>query len=68
MTNVPELFPKQRIVLNLLLDGLDRKSIASHMGISKNTVAAYAREVYRHFGVHSQPQLIRRFFNPVDQP
>jgi DNA-binding CsgD family transcriptional regulator len=63
---VPELFPKQRIVFNLLLDGLDRKSIASHMGISQNTVAGYAKDVYRHFGVNSQPQLIRRFFTPTD--
>lgn len=58
----PELSPKQRIVLNLLLDGLDRKSIAAHLGISANTVAAYARDVYRHFGVNSQPRLMRKFF------
>lgn len=62
---VPHLFPKQRIVFNLLLDGLDRKAIAGHMGISENTVAAYVRDVYRHFGVNSQPQLIRRFFTPA---
>jgi DNA-binding CsgD family transcriptional regulator len=60
---VPTLFPKQRIVFNLLLDGRDRKTIAAHMAISENTVAGYARDIYRHFGVNSQPQLIRRFFN-----
>lgn len=59
---VPQLFPKQRIVFNLLLDGLDRKAISGHMGVSENTVAGYARDVYRHFGVNSQPQLIRKFF------
>ena len=48
-----------------LMSGLDRKSIAAHLGISANTVAGYAREVYRHFGVNSQPQLIRRFFTPT---
>ncbi len=61
----PELFPKQRIVLNLLLDGLDRKSIATNLDISENTVAGYAKDVYRHFGVHSQPQLMRKFFDPA---
>jgi DNA-binding CsgD family transcriptional regulator len=61
---VPTLFPKQRIVFNLLLDGRDRKTIAAHMAISENTVAGYARDIYRHFGVNSQPRLIRRFFNP----
>ena len=59
--NVPELFPKQRIVLNLLLDGLDRKTIAANLGISENTVAGYAKDVFRHFGVNSQPQLMRKF-------
>ncbi|MEP3214028.1 MAG: LuxR C-terminal-related transcriptional regulator [Luteolibacter sp.] len=57
----PSLFPKQRIALNLLLEGLDRKTIAAGMGISENTVAGYAKDVYRHFGVNSQPQLMRKF-------
>jgi hypothetical protein len=59
---VPKIFPRQRLVLNLLLDGLDRKRIATHMGITENTVAGYAKDVYLHFDVHSQPELMRKFF------
>lgn len=59
--NVPSLYPQQRVVLNLLLDGMDRKQIAEHTALSENTVAGYARDIYRHFGVHSQTQLMRKF-------
>lgn len=31
------------------------------MGIAENTVAGYAKAVYRHFGVNSQPQLMSKF-------
>lgn len=57
----PSLFPKQRITLNLLLEGLNRKTIAERMGIAENTVAGYAKDVYRHFRVNSQPQLMSKF-------
>lgn len=58
---VPDLAPRQRVVLNLLLDGRDRKTIADHLKISENTVSGYIKEVYRHFGVNSQVSLIRKF-------
>ena len=58
---VPKLFPQQRVVMNLLLDGMDRKSIALSMDISENTVAGYIKDIYRHFDVHSQAQLMRKF-------
>jgi DNA-binding CsgD family transcriptional regulator len=58
---VPQLFPQQRVVLNLLIDGMDRKTIATTMGLSENTIAGYTKDVYRHFDVHSQPQLMRKF-------
>ncbi len=60
---VPRLYPQQRIVLNLLLQGGDRKSIASQLGISPNTVSGYVKEIYQHFKVNSQPELMRKFFN-----
>ena len=59
---VPRLYPQQRIVLNLLLDGLDRKSIAEHLGISIHTVSGYCKEIYRHFEVNSQAALMARFY------
>lgn len=58
---VPQLQPRQRIVLNLLMEGHSRKAIADQLGISENTVAGYARDVFAHFGVHSQVELIRHF-------
>jgi DNA-binding CsgD family transcriptional regulator len=58
---VPQLFPQQRVVLNLLIDGMDRKTIATTMGLAENTIAGYTKDVYRHFDVHSQPQLMRKF-------
>ncbi len=60
--SVPELTPRQRTVLNLLLDGWSRKQIAAHLDITLNTVQGYAKELYRHFGVNSHPKLMRRFF------
>lgn len=58
---VPKLYPRQRTVLNLLLDGLGRKQIAGHMGISENTVSGYTKDVYQHFGVSSHAELMHRF-------
>lgn len=60
---VPQLFPQQRVVLNLLLDGMDRKSIAASMDIAENTVAGYVKDIYRHFKIHSHAQLMRKFLS-----
>ena len=59
--SVPNLSPRLRTVLVLMLDGHDRKRIAGLLGISPYTAAEYMRGVYRHFGVSSQLELIRRF-------
>jgi DNA-binding CsgD family transcriptional regulator len=58
---VPQLYPRQRIILNLLLDGISRKQIAAQLEISENTVSSYIKEVYQHFGVHSHVELMRKF-------
>lgn len=60
---VPKLSPRQRRVLNLLLDGFSRKHVADRLKISENTVAGYAKEVYRHFGVNSQAELMHKFLS-----
>ena len=49
------------MVLNLLLDGLGRKKIAQHLEITENTVAGYVKDIYNHFGVRSQPELMQKF-------
>lgn len=59
--SVPQLFPQQRVVLNLLIDGQSRKAIAEHMELSENTVSGYAKDVFRHFDVHSQAELMKKF-------
>lgn len=61
--SVPQLFPRQRVVLNLLLDGLGRKQIAYNLEITENTVAGYVKDLYRHFGVRSQPELMNKFLS-----
>lgn len=60
---VPELSPRQRMVLNLLLDGMSRKEMASVLGIAENTVSGYAKDVYRHFEVNSHVDLMKKFLH-----
>ncbi len=55
------LNPRQRTILHLLVQGFSRKTIASDLGIALNTVRGYVKEIYRHFNVRSQAQLITRF-------
>jgi DNA-binding CsgD family transcriptional regulator len=58
---VPQLSPRQRTVLNLLLDGRPRKEIADIIGISEHTVSEYVKNIYRVFAVNSQPELMRKY-------
>jgi DNA-binding CsgD family transcriptional regulator len=62
LDGVPKLPVRQRLALELLLQGKSRKAIANYMAISINTVAGYIRDIYHVFGVTSQAQLIRRFY------
>lgn len=59
---LPQLPPRARTVLNLLIRGLSRKEIGVALAISELTANEHVKRVYRHFGVHSQPQLVSRFF------
>jgi DNA-binding CsgD family transcriptional regulator len=59
---VPALSRRERLTLNLLISGSSHKAIASQMGISSHTLRDYIKAVYRHFKVHSQAELMRRFF------
>lgn len=60
MNIIGRLYPRHRTVFNLLCDGWDRKKISSHLGISLQTVHGYVKEIFRHFDVHSQAELIAR--------
>jgi DNA-binding CsgD family transcriptional regulator len=59
--SVPDLPPRLRTVFVMLFEGHDRKRIAVLLGLSEHTVKEYISDVYRHFGVSSQVELIRRF-------
>lgn len=58
---LPKLSPRRRAVLNLVLEGHPRKEMASMLGISTHTLDGYVKDIFRHFGVHSQAELIARF-------
>ncbi len=60
--SVPRLSKRQRLTLNLLTLGHSHKQIADRMTISPNTLQGYVKEIYRHFGVNSQAELMSRFF------
>ena len=62
-STVTSLSPRQRITLNLLLEGQSRKQIAAHLELSPNTIDGYVKDVFRFFRVHSQPELIAKFRN-----
>ncbi|MES2476433.1 MAG: LuxR C-terminal-related transcriptional regulator [Verrucomicrobiota bacterium] len=57
---IVDLYPRHRTVLNCLCEGWSRKKIAEHLGLSVNTVHGYSKIVFKHFGVHSQSELIAR--------
>jgi DNA-binding NarL/FixJ family response regulator len=59
--SVPQLPPRSRLVLNLLLDGRNRKEIAASLSLSEHTIAGYQKSIYSHFGVGSHAALMRRF-------
>lgn len=58
---VPNLSPRRQLVLNLLLEGRNRKDIADALSLSENTVATYQKAIYGHFGVNSHAALMHRF-------
>ena len=60
---IPKLPPRCRLILNQLVQGRARKEIALDLGISLHTVNDYIKQIFRHFDVHSQTQLISRLRN-----
>lgn len=60
-SDVFELPPRVRTTFGLLIEGMSRKKIAAHLGVSPNTVAEYSSRVYKHFRVSGQRELMLRF-------
>ncbi len=61
-SGVAALSPRLRTALNLLLQGFARATVAEHLGVSPHTVNGYVKEIHRQFGVSSQAELMRKFF------
>jgi DNA-binding CsgD family transcriptional regulator len=59
-----ELSQAQRPVLRLLLQGLTEKEVAARLFLSRHTVHAHAKNIYRLVGVHSRPELLARYLTP----
>lgn len=60
-SSLGELPPRPREILSLLVQGRARKQIADDLSLSIHTVHGYVRDIYRHFGVNSHPELMTRF-------
>ena len=58
---LPNLPPRLRTVLTLLIDGCNCEEIAEVICLSPHTVKGYMKELYRRFDAHSQPKLMRMF-------
>jgi DNA-binding CsgD family transcriptional regulator len=58
---VPQLTPRQRVVLVMLFEARDKSEIARALHISPHTAKDHIKAIYEHFQVSSQLELIRRF-------
>lgn len=57
------LSPREREVIYLLAQGLPRKEVARHCGISPHTVAEYTSKAYRKLGVRNRTEAARLVFD-----
>lgn len=54
------LSPREREIFRLVVDGLARQEIATHLGVSINTIKTQLRSLYTKLGVASRAELIRK--------
>lgn len=66
--HAPKLSPRRREVFAHLLRGWPRKRIAETLRLTDNTIAGYQKDIYKHFGVNSQPELLVRFLQGEPTP
>jgi DNA-binding NarL/FixJ family response regulator len=55
----PQLSPRQRDVLRLIVKGLRMKEIAANLGLSTRTVETHKYEMMQTLGLHSTAELVR---------
>ena len=53
--------PRQREVLQLLLEGLSVKEVAARLELSPNTVHSHIKTIYLRFSVSSRAELLARW-------
>jgi DNA-binding NarL/FixJ family response regulator len=53
------LTPRQREILQLLVEGCSAKEIARRLAISSRTVEFHKQQMMEHLGLNSSPQLVR---------
>ena len=58
--DLPDLTPREGEVLQLLARGMATKEIASHLGLSPETIKDYVQAVYRKLEVHDRVSAARR--------
>lgn len=56
-----QLPPRLCNVLQCLLEGDGEKQIAARLGLTRQSVHQYVKALYRHFRVHSRPELLARW-------
>ena len=52
------LSPREEVVVNLALSGLDSPAIAAELGLTDNTVRTYKKNAYKKLGVHSKQEIV----------
>lgn len=62
------LTPAQLEVLRYVLRGLDEAAIAAELGRSVHTIHTHFKAIFRHFEVHSRPELIVKLVNGPPAP
>ncbi|HEV2755710.1 MAG TPA: response regulator transcription factor [Actinomycetota bacterium] len=53
------LTQRQRVVLRLLVEGLDMRAIGRELGVSEHTVRTHMQNLYARLGCHSRLELVR---------
>jgi DNA-binding CsgD family transcriptional regulator len=53
-------------VLQVLLQGFSEKQIAQRLHLSKHTVHAHLKTIYKQLGVHSRAELMSHFFSSAE--
>jgi DNA-binding NarL/FixJ family response regulator len=63
-TKIGKLTPREKDIVQGILDGMPYKLIAYKFGISIDTVRMNIRHVYKKFNVNSKTELINKIFGP----